>query len=66
MASARDLGGSKGGKNHLKGQDVKIVKEKAMETSSNFILRLRAALFNDDGTDRDVFTDHCKAFIKYK
>ena len=66
MSSARDCGGSKGGKNRQKGQDVKIVKQKELQTTRDFILRLRAALFNEDGSDRDVFTIPCKGFIPYK
>jgi hypothetical protein len=65
MASARDLGGSKGGKNRSKGVTETIVTEKALETPKENILALRAALFNDDGSDKDVLKDY-KAFHSFK
>ena len=56
-----------GGKNKSGGETVKVVKTQERKTSAldNNILTLRAALFNEDGKDKDVTVGIAPAFFNY-
>ncbi len=56
-----------GGKNRSSNQDVVITKSKAMQTKAinENILKLRAALFNEQGQDKNILEGIVPAFLNY-
>jgi GNAT superfamily N-acetyltransferase len=56
-----------GGKNRGSGQDVVIKKTKAMKTTAinENILKLRAALFNESGQDKNILEGISSSFLNY-
>ena len=56
-----------GGKNRSSGEDVVIKKSKAMQTKAinENILKLRAALFNEQGQDKNILEGIVPAFLAY-
>lgn len=56
-----------GGKSRSGGGNITIKKSKSMQTSAvdNSVLKLRAALFNDQGKDKDVTEGIAKSFLSY-
>jgi GNAT superfamily N-acetyltransferase len=55
-----------GGKNRGSGQDVVVKKTKALKTTANEnILKLRAALFNESGQDKNILEGISSSFLNY-
>jgi GNAT superfamily N-acetyltransferase len=56
-----------GGKNRSSGQDVVIKKSKVMQTKAinENILKLRAALFDDQGKDKNILEGIAPSFLNY-
>mgnify|MGYP001058549488 CR=1 FL=1 len=59
-------GRQKGGKARSRGGDIKITRKAKLLTEQDTLVRIRGALFADDGSDRDVTAKMPPVMLNYK